>query len=157
MDFNNNNYDFDELDLALSERRQAPSRSNDGRRTVPSTRRGSLVPTGTIATTAGAGNSGAAYRKRNSPHELNLFTYGLKELTRGILLKAGESRVSYHEYAVFSPPEADPDGETRSPSIMSGGEEGLRMFRDAVSIGHGLDNEVSSSILCVSCEKTDWS
>ncbi|KAJ2989893.1 hypothetical protein NUW58_g3236 [Xylaria curta] len=60
---------------------------------------------------------------------------------REILLKDGESCVSYHEYAVFSPPDGSPDSEPRSPSIMSEGEEGLRMFRDAVRNGHGLDNE----------------
>ncbi|KAJ8133238.1 hypothetical protein O1611_g384 [Lasiodiplodia mahajangana] len=60
---------------------------------------------------------------------------------REILLKDGESCVSYHEYAVFSPPDGLTDGELRSPSIMSEGEEGLRMFRDAVRNGHGLDNE----------------
>ncbi|KAI0911373.1 hypothetical protein F4823DRAFT_586257 [Ustulina deusta] len=137
MDFNN--YNLDDLDIALSDARHQATAvsvpSNDGRRTVPSTRRGSLVPT---ATTGGSG--GAPGKKRSSIHERGLFSFGLKELMREVLLKDNESRVSYHEYAVFSPPDGDPDGETRSPSIMSEGEEGLCMFRNAVRDGHGLDN-----------------
>ncbi|KAI8946427.1 hypothetical protein F4801DRAFT_564717 [Xylaria longipes] len=134
-----NNYNLDDLDLALSEARHQAAAiagpSSDSRRTAPNTRRGSLVPS---ATSPG---NGAARRKRGSLHERNLFYFGLKDLMREILLKDGESCVSYHEYAVFSPPEGVSDKESRSPSIMSEREEGLRMFRDAVRSGHGLDNE----------------
>ncbi|GAP85573.1 hypothetical protein SAMD00023353_1301690 [Rosellinia necatrix] len=136
MDTNYN----DDLDLALSEVRNqaettATGPSNDGRRTAPNTRRGSLVP-------PDAGVSlGLGRRKGGSHRERNLFSFGLKELRNEILLKEGESQVSYHEYAIFSPPDAVPDGELRSPSIMSEGEEALRMSRDAVRNGHGLDKE----------------
>ncbi|TGJ80651.1 hypothetical protein E0Z10_g8117 [Xylaria hypoxylon] len=134
-----NNYNLDDLDIALSEARHQEAAvagpSNDGRRTAPSTRRGSLVP----ATIGGGG--GAAGRKRSSLHERNLFSFGLKELMREVLLQDDESRVSYHEYAVFSPPDGAPGGEPLSPSIMSEGGEGLCMFRNAVRNGHGLDNE----------------
>ncbi|KAI1427497.1 hypothetical protein F5Y12DRAFT_155281 [Xylaria sp. FL1777] len=131
MDFNH--YNLDDLDIALSETRHQATvvASPDGRRTAPSTRRGSLVPTTT---------GGVADRKRSPLHELSLFSFGVKELMSEVLLKDGGSCVSYHEYAVFSPPDGDLDGETRSPSIMSEGEEGLRMFRNAVRNGHGLDN-----------------
>ncbi|KAI1381606.1 hypothetical protein F4677DRAFT_130821 [Hypoxylon crocopeplum] len=141
----NTDYNLDELDIALSEaRHQAaavsgpPSNRNEGRRTAPSTRRGSLVPS------AGAISSAAQRQgKKQQQHrldELNLFNFDLRELVRGALSPTGdESRVSYHEYAVFAP--SEPDGEIRSPSIMSKDEEGLRMFRDAVRNGHGLNDE----------------
>ncbi|KAI0442848.1 hypothetical protein F4803DRAFT_345464 [Xylaria telfairii] len=134
-----NNYNLDDLDLALSEARHQAAAvagpSSDSRRTAPNTRRGSLVPSAT------GPSSGAARRKGGSFHERNLFHFGLKDLMREILLKDGESCVSYHEYAVFSPPDRVSDREPRSPSIMSQEDEGLRMFRDAVRNGHGLDNE----------------
>ncbi|KAH8164179.1 hypothetical protein CIB48_g4072 [Xylaria polymorpha] len=134
-----NNYNLDDLDLALSEARHQAAvvagPSSDSRRTAPNTRRGSLVPSAT------GPSGGAARRKGRSLHEQNLFHFGLKDLMREILLKDGESRVSYHEYAVFSPPDGVSDKEPRSPSIMSDEDEGLRMFRDAVRNGHGLDNE----------------
>ncbi|KAI0407789.1 hypothetical protein F4802DRAFT_551243 [Xylaria palmicola] len=139
MDFNNNNYNLDDLDLALSEVRQhaavAADPASEGRRTAPNTRRGSLVPS------APGPSNGAARRKGKTLHERNLFTFGLRGLTNEILLRNGDSRVSYHEYAVFSPPDEASDGEPRSPSIMSEGEEGLRTFRQAMRNGHGLDNE----------------
>ncbi|KAI1352773.1 hypothetical protein F5Y01DRAFT_278627 [Xylaria sp. FL0043] len=133
------NYNLDDLDIALSDARHQASivagSPYDGRRTAPSTRRGSLLPTATTGV-----SSRAAGRKMSSVHELGLFSFGLKELMGELLLKHNESCVSYHEYAVLSPPDEDPDGESRSPSIMSEGEEGLRMFRDAVRNGYGLDN-----------------
>ncbi|KAI0873646.1 hypothetical protein GGS24DRAFT_462454 [Hypoxylon argillaceum] len=135
-----NNYNLDDLDLALSDaRHQAAAVAgppSDGRHTAPSTRRGSLVPL-----SAPRLGTGAARQKENSIHERNLFSFGFKELMHEILLKDGDSRVSYHEYAVFSPPDELPDGEPRTPNIISEGEEGLRMFRDAVRSGHGLDHE----------------
>ncbi|KAI0193783.1 hypothetical protein EV127DRAFT_250383 [Xylaria flabelliformis] len=134
-----NNYNLDDLDLALSEARHQAAAiagpSSDSRRTAPNTRRGSLVPSAT------GPSGGAARRKGGSLHERNLFHFGLKHLMHEILLKDGESCVSYHEYAVFSPPDGVSDKEPRSPSIMSEGDEGLCMFRDAVRNGHGLDNE----------------
>ncbi|KAK5632610.1 hypothetical protein RRF57_008324 [Xylaria bambusicola] len=124
-----NNYNLDDLDIALSDaRHQAVTiagPSNDGRRTAPSTRRGSLVPAATTGGTSGG-------RSRSLNHDLGLFSFGLKELMGEVLLKDGES--------LYSPPDGDPDRETRSPSIMSEGEDGLRMFRNAVRNGHGLDN-----------------
>ncbi|TRX94721.1 hypothetical protein FHL15_004493 [Xylaria flabelliformis] len=136
-----NNYNLDDLDLALSEARHQAAviagPSSDSRRTAPNTRRGSLVPSATGL------SGGAARRKGGSLHERNLFHFGLKHLMHEILLKDGESYVSYHEYAVFSPLDGVSDKEPRSPSIMSEGDEGLCMFRDAVRNGHGLDNEVS--------------
>ncbi|KAI0508289.1 hypothetical protein F5B22DRAFT_425137 [Xylaria bambusicola] len=132
-----NNYNLDDLDIVLSDARHEAATiagpSKDGRRTAPSTRRGSLVP----AVTTGGASGG---RSRSLNHDLGLFSFGLKELMGEALLKDGESLVSYHEYAVFSPPDGDPDRETRSPSIMSEGEDGLRMFRNAVRNGYGLDN-----------------
>ncbi|KAI0555874.1 hypothetical protein F4679DRAFT_520150 [Xylaria curta] len=134
-----NNYNLDDLDLALSEARHQAAAiagpSSDSRRTAPNTRRGSLVPSAT-----GPGG-GAARRKGGSLHERNLFHFGLKDLMHEILLKDGESCVSYHEYAVFSSLDGVADKEPRSPSIMSEGDEGLCMFRNAVRNGHGLDNE----------------
>ncbi|KAI1084050.1 hypothetical protein F5B20DRAFT_526502 [Whalleya microplaca] len=134
-------YNLDELDVALSEsRHQAAAVSgppNESRRTAPSTRRGSLVPGQPSST----GARSAAQRKQYHLNDLNLFNFDLRELVRGILLTSGESRVSYHEYAVFSPPDSDPNGESRSPSIMSDGEEGKQMFRNAVRNGYALDNE----------------
>ncbi|KAI0432308.1 hypothetical protein F5Y09DRAFT_302202 [Xylaria sp. FL1042] len=134
-----NNYNLDDLDIALSDARHQASvvtgPSYDGRRTAPSTRRGSLLPT-----TNTGGSSRGTGRNMSSIHEFGLFSFGLKELMGELLLKHSESCVSYHEYAVYSPPDEDPDGETRSPSIMSEGEDGLCMFRNAVRNGHGLDN-----------------
>lgn len=137
----NTDYNLDELDVALSEARHqaaavsGPPTRNESRRTAPSTRRGSLVP--------GMGAISSATKKQQQQHrldELNLFNFDLRELVRDVLLPAGgESRVSYHEYAVFAPKE--PDGEIRSPSIMFNEEEGLQMFRNAVKNGHGLDDE----------------
>ncbi|KAI0455058.1 hypothetical protein F5B21DRAFT_472720 [Xylaria acuta] len=133
------NYNLDDLDLALSEARHQAAAiagpSSDRRRTAPNTRHGSLVLSAT------GPSSGASRRKGGSLHERNLFHFGLKDLMREILLEDGESCVSYHEYAVFSPPDGVSDKEPRSPSIMSEGDEGLRMFRGAVRNGHGLDNE----------------
>ncbi|KAF3071222.1 hypothetical protein GL218_00861 [Daldinia childiae] len=141
----NTDYNLDELDTALSEsRHQAaavagpPSRQESSRRTVSSTRRGSLVP-GMGALSSATYSPGKQYQ-RPRLDELNLFNFDLRELVRDILLPTGqETRVSYHEYAVFRPGEENE--ETRSPSIMSEGEVALRMFRDAVRHGHGLDYE----------------
>ncbi|KAI1807798.1 hypothetical protein F4811DRAFT_573302 [Daldinia bambusicola] len=141
----NTDYNLDELDMALSEaRHQAaavagpPSRSQGSRRTAPSTRRGSLVP-GMSALSSVAYSPGRQHQ-RTRLDELNLFNFDLRELARDILLPTGqETRVSYHEYAVFAPGEGN--DETRSPSIMSEGEDAVRMFRDAVRHGHGLDHE----------------
>ncbi|KAI1506232.1 hypothetical protein F5X99DRAFT_404279 [Biscogniauxia marginata] len=132
-------YNLDELDAALSEARHqvaavAGPPTSDSRRTAPNTRRGSLVP-------MGVPNVGLPRWKQHSLNELNLFNFDLRELVREILLTSGESRVSYHEYAVFAPPESDPDGEPRSPSIMSNGDEGRRIFHNAMKHGHGLDNQ----------------
>jgi hypothetical protein len=171
MDFNNNSYNLDELDHALSDPRHQAAAvagpATDGRRTAPGTRRGSLVPNISASSAAGLAytsgvadandptaaesGTGASRRKKRRGaqyQELNLFTFGVKELTCDIFLVegegggGGESCVSYHEYAVFSP--SNPNDEVRSPSIMSEGEEGLRIARNALRFGHGLDYEVSS-------------
>ncbi|KAI1480459.1 hypothetical protein F4774DRAFT_84438 [Daldinia eschscholtzii] len=141
----NTDYNLDELDMALSEaRHQAaavagpPSRREGSRRTASSTRRGSLVP-GMSALSSVAYSPGRQHQ-RTRLDELNLFNFDLRELARDILLPTGqETRVSYHEYAVFGP--GEDNDETRSPSIMSEGEDAVRMFRDAVRHGHGLDHE----------------
>lgn len=151
MDFN-----ADEVDLSLSSataggggpphggNRPAPSRG--GRRPnpvrrgsatpVPGTRRGSLVPGA-----EGSVESQAPPGRRRPPrlHELNLFNFDLRELLKDVLLTEGESRVSYHEYAVFAAP--DGENEPRTPSIMSDDAEALRMFREAMRGGHGLDDD----------------
>ncbi|KAI8962077.1 hypothetical protein F5Y11DRAFT_324184 [Daldinia sp. FL1419] len=140
----NTDYNLDELDIALSEsRHQAaavagpPSRKESSRRTAPSTRRGSLVPGMGLSATYSPGKQHPARTRLDA---LNLFNFDLRELVRDILLPTGkETRVSYHEYAVFGAGEGN--DETRSPSIMSEGEDALRMFRDAVRHGHGLDDE----------------
>lgn len=141
----NADYNLDDLDVALSEARHqaaavsGPPTRNEGRRTAPSTRRGSLVP-GMGAISSATQNQGKKQQQLHRLDELNLFNFDLRELVRDSLLPAGgESVVSYHEYAVFAP--AEPDGETRSPSIMSEGEEGLQMSRNAIKNGHGLDDE----------------
>ncbi|KAI1341858.1 hypothetical protein F5Y15DRAFT_349293 [Xylariaceae sp. FL0016] len=160
---------LDELDAALSDaRHQSPENNHHqhhqqhrgphgvgggGRRTAPSTRRGSLVP-GSLGLGVGSGGGAAAAattasasrRKRHRLDDLNLFTFDRRELVRAMLLTSGESCVSYHEYAVFAPPPegeapGGEGGEPRSPSIMSDGEEGLRMFREALRRGYSLDNE----------------
>ncbi|KAI5928328.1 hypothetical protein F4810DRAFT_189920 [Camillea tinctor] len=128
-------YNLEELDAALSERAHqaaavAGPPTHDNRRTAPSTRRGSLIP-------AVITNRARHY----SINELNLFNFDLRELVREILLTSGESNVSYHEYAVFSAPDNEADGELRSPSIMSSGEDGRRMFQNAMRHGHSLDNQ----------------
>lgn len=146
----NMDYNLDELDAALSEARHQslavagpPPDRNSSRRTAASTRRGSLVP--------GAGAFSSVTQKPGKKQsykldELNLFNFDLRDLVReALIIKGGESRVSYHEYAVFDPTE--PDGEPRSPSIMSEGEEGLQMFRDAIRNGHGLDDEVRGNLV----------
>ncbi|KAI2778802.1 hypothetical protein F4815DRAFT_475918 [Daldinia loculata] len=141
----NTDYNLDELDMALSEsRHQAaavagpPSRHESSRRTASSTRRGSLVPG--MGALSSATYSPGKQHQRPRLDELNLFNFDLRELVRDILLPTGqETRVSYHEYAVFRPGEEN--DETRSPSIMSEGDVALRMFRDAVRHGHGLDYE----------------
>ncbi|KAI0843392.1 hypothetical protein F5Y06DRAFT_2921 [Hypoxylon sp. FL0890] len=141
----NTDYNLDELDVALSEARHqaaavsGPPTRNESRRTAPSTRRGSLVPGMGAIASATLLSQGRKQSQQHRLDELNLFNFDLRELVRDVLLPpGGESRVSYHEYAVFSPKE--PDGEARSPSIMSEGEEGLQMFRNAVRNGHGLDD-----------------
>ncbi|KAI1139606.1 hypothetical protein F5Y05DRAFT_411794 [Hypoxylon sp. FL0543] len=142
----NTDYNLDELDVALSEARHqaaavsGPPTRNESRRTAPSTRRGSLVPGMGAISSATSLSQGRKQQQQHRLDELNLFNFDLRELVRDVLLPpGGESRVSYHEYAVFAPKE--PDGDTRSPSIMSEGEEGLQMFRNAVKNGHGLDDE----------------
>lgn len=145
----NTEYNLDDLDIALGDARNQVSgpphrdgsrRTAPSTRTTPSTRRGSLIP-GVGALTSASQNSARKQQQQHRLDELNLFNFDLRDLVRDVLLpKSGESRVSYHEYAVFAP--SDPDGETRSPSIMSEGEEGLQMFRSAILNGHGLDNEV---------------
>lgn len=139
-------YNLDELDSALSEvqHQQAavsgPPRDSGTARTNPGTRRGSLVPTGST----GTGNYSSSRSSQPQGYKLNLFHFDLRELVRDLLLTRGESRVSYHEYAVFSPPDVDPSSEQRTPSIMAEGEDAKRMFRQAVKSGYGLDDEVSS-------------
>ncbi len=138
-------YNLAELDSALSEVRhqeaavRGPPRDAGRSRTSPGTRRGSLVPTNS----ASLWNSGGQPRQLYTP-KLNLFHFDLRELVKELLVTRGESRVAYHEYAVFSPPDANPTGERRTPSIMAEGEEALRMFRQAIKSGHGLNDEVSS-------------
>lgn len=138
-------YNLAELDSALSEARHqeaavsGPPRDGGRARTNPGTRRGSLVPAG-----AASARNCAGQPRQSHIHKLNLFHFDLRELVRDLLLTRGESRVAYHEYAVFSPPDEDLSGDQRTPSIMSEGEEALRMFRQAVKSGHGLDNQVSS-------------
>ncbi|RYP89166.1 hypothetical protein DL770_004538 [Monosporascus sp. CRB-9-2] len=135
-------YNLDELDGALSEagHQQAavsgPLRNIPRLGTDPGRRRGSLVPTATVSS-----RKCAAHKGEHQPPELNLFHFDLRELEKDVLLTTGESQVSYHEYAVFSPPGGDPDGEQRTSSIMSEGEEALCMFRQAIKSNHGLDNE----------------
>ncbi|KAI1766478.1 hypothetical protein GGR53DRAFT_486240 [Hypoxylon sp. FL1150] len=149
----NTEYNLDDLDITIGDarnqaadvsgppRRDGSRRTAPSTRTTPSTRRGSLIPGVGVGALASASQNLA--RKQQQQHrldELNLFNFDLRDLVRDVLLpKGGESRVSYHEYAVFAP--AGPDGETRSPSIMSEGEEGLQMFRSAITNGHGLDYE----------------
>lgn len=142
-------YNLDDLDASLSSavaagagpqnnrggRRPNPVRRGSATPNVPSTRRGSLVPCADLVA------AGSRRRRPARLHELDLFHFDLRELVKDVLLTEGESRVSYHEYAVFSA--ADSAEEPHSPSIMSAGDEGLRMFRDAVKNGHGLDDEVS--------------
>ncbi|KAI4862447.1 hypothetical protein F4820DRAFT_430437 [Hypoxylon rubiginosum] len=144
-------YHLDELDITLGDvrpqaadvsgppHRDGSRRTAPSTRTTPSTRRGSLIP-GVGALTSASQNAAKKQQQQHRLDELNLFNFDLRDLVRDMLLpKGGESRVSYHEYAVFAP--ASPDAETRSPSIMSEGEEGLQMFRSAVVNGHGLDIE----------------
>ncbi|KAI1101173.1 hypothetical protein F4804DRAFT_21221 [Jackrogersella minutella] len=145
----NTEYNLDELDIALSESRHqaaavsGPPTRNESRRTKTSTRRGSLVPGMGAISSASLNQRNKQQQQQQQQHrldELNLFNFDLRELVRDMFLPiGGESRVSYHEYAVFAP--SEPDGETHSPSIMSGGEDGLQMFRDAIKNGHGLDDE----------------
>ncbi|KAI0020419.1 hypothetical protein F4780DRAFT_371664 [Xylariomycetidae sp. FL0641] len=134
-------YNLDELDTALSEARRHPATAAGPptpaseirrSRTAPATRRGSLVPALAPA------DSGR--KKQYHLNELNLFNFDLKELVRDILLTNGESRVAYHEYAVFSPPDNGPNEDPRSTSIRDEGREGRRMFHQAVKHGHSLDN-----------------
>lgn len=148
-------YHLDELDITLGDvrpqaadvsgppHRDGSRRTAPSTRTTPSTRRGSLIP-GVGALTSASQNAAKKQQQQHRLDELNLFNFDLRDLVRDMLLpKGGESRVSYHEYAVFAP--ASPDAETRSPSIMSEGEEGLQMFRSAVVNGHGLDIEVRNN------------
>jgi hypothetical protein len=146
MDFNT-----DELDLGLSAasagsegppssnagrggRRPNPVRRGSATPLVPGTRRGSLVPGADVP-----GKQAPRNRQRPRLQELNLFNFDLRELIKDVLLTEGESRVSYHEYAVFSAP--DGQGEPLTPSIMADGADGLRMFREALRGSHGLDEE----------------
>ncbi|RYP38601.1 hypothetical protein DL767_002537 [Monosporascus sp. MG133] len=135
-------YNLDELDAALSEEDHQQAAFSGPPRNIPrlgidpGRRRGSLVPTATVSFRRCAADKG-----ENQPPELNLFHFDLLELGKDILLTTGESQVSYHEYAVFSPPGGDPEGEQRTSSIMFEGEEALRMFRQAIKNNHGLDNE----------------
>lgn len=142
-------YNLDELDASLSSaahqastgpqnnrggRRPNPVRRGSATPNVPGTRRGSIVP---------GADLGPGRRRQPRLYELDLFHFDLRELVKDVLLTEGESRVSYHEYAVFSA--ADGVGEPHSPSIMAAGDEGLQMFREAVRNGHGLDDDVSLS------------
>lgn len=105
--------------------------------TVPPIRRGSLMP--------GSDPCNALSNRQHDTHELNLFHFDNQDLIRDMLLPdgEGESKVSYHEFAVFSPPKSCPEGEPSSPSIMAKGEEALQMFHDAFKNGHGLDDDPS--------------
>ena len=139
-------YDLGELDAALSETRHqnaavAGPRESGISRTAPGTRRGSLVPTASVS----ARNCGGIPRRAHA-HKLNLFHFDLRELVKDMLLTKGESRVAYHEYAVFSPPAVEPNLEKLTPSIMAEGDEALRMVRRAMKSGFGLDNEVSPGV-----------
>lgn len=133
-------YNLDEIDQALSSagHQAAPVRGppddRAGTRT-PGTRRGSLVPVTTLLTVPGAKKK----KEKNTQNELNLFTFDLRGQVKDVLLEKGESRAAYHEYAVFSPPIDDPNGATRSPRIIAEGDDALRMLRDAIQNGHGLD------------------
>ncbi|RYP19663.1 hypothetical protein DL765_003256 [Monosporascus sp. GIB2] len=135
-------YNLDELDAALSEagHQQAavsgPPRNSSRVGVDPGRRRGSLVPTASVTS-----RKCAAHKGERQPPELNLFHFDLQKLEKDVLLTTGESQVSYHEYAVFSPPNGDPDGEQRTSSIMSEGEEALRMFHQSIKNNHGLDIE----------------
>ncbi|KAJ1325184.1 hypothetical protein MN608_09895 [Microdochium nivale] len=154
-------YNLDELDVALSaathqaaDVRGPPNDPRAGART-PGTRRGSLVPPAVGALPLPKkkqpkypdGDDHSDDRKatkvRSKPRqqqpELNLFTFDLREQVQDVLLSHGQSRVSYHEYAVFAPPASDPDGAIRSPSIMAEGDDGLQRFHEAISNGYGLD------------------
>ncbi|XDG03088.1 hypothetical protein ABKA04_002703 [Annulohypoxylon sp. FPYF3050] len=143
----NMDYNLDELDVALSEARHqaaavsGPPTRNESRRTgASSTRRGSLIPGKGAISSASQIQGVKQQQQQHRLDELNLFNFDLRELASYMFLPIdGQSRVSYHEYAVFAP--SEPDGETHSPSIMSDGEEGLQMFRSAIKEGHGLDNE----------------
>ncbi|KAI0900591.1 hypothetical protein F4806DRAFT_449180 [Annulohypoxylon nitens] len=143
----NMDYNLDELDVALSEARHqaaavsGPPTRNESRRTgASSTRRGSLIPGKGAISSASQIQGIKQQQQQHRLDELNLFNFDLRELVSYMFLPIdGQSRVSYHEYAVFAP--SEPDGETHSPSIMSDGEEGLQMFRSAIKEGHGLDNE----------------
>ncbi|KAI5864362.1 hypothetical protein GGS23DRAFT_564030 [Durotheca rogersii] len=151
----NTDYNLDELDAALSSaRHQAASvagppmnrAESSSRRTAPSTRRGSLVPPGVTTSASMKGAKAQQQLRQHKLDALNLFNFDLRELARCVLLPNNggrDSRVSYHEYAVFAPGVGSDSEheEYRSPSVMSEGEEGLRMFRDAVRNGHGLDDE----------------
>ncbi|KAK6204100.1 hypothetical protein LQW54_008454 [Pestalotiopsis sp. IQ-011] len=128
-------------------RRPNPVRRGSSTPNVPATRRGSLVPSADL----GLPSPPAGRRRRQSRlHELNLFHFDLRELVRDVLLTEGESLTSYHEYAVFSAP--DGLDEPHSPSIMSNGEDGLRMFHDAINKGHGLDDEPPYDFLSMKYE-----
>ncbi|ETS72906.1 hypothetical protein PFICI_15298 [Pestalotiopsis fici W106-1] len=147
-------YNLDELDTSLSSAtthqpsvgpqnnhggrgsRPNPVRRGSSTPNVPATRRGSLVPSADLA---GPVPPGSGRRRQPRLHELNLFHFDLRELVKDLLLTDGESQLSYHEYAVFSAPDAL--DEPVSPSIMSKDDDGLRMFHDAMRNGHGLDDE----------------
>ncbi|ORY61443.1 uncharacterized protein BCR38DRAFT_440227 [Pseudomassariella vexata] len=146
------NFNFDGPEMGLSSAARQAGNPNDpvrgGRRpspvtrqrsllTAPGTRRGSLMPVADAYPPSAASGG-----RRHRLHELNLFHFDLRELVKDMLLaEGGESKVSYHEYAVFSPPEGDAVAQPKTASTMTEGQEALQMFRDAVRYGYGLDNE----------------
>lgn len=154
-------YDLGELDVALSSAvhqasdvRGPPGGEPRGGTRTPGTRRGSLVPVGVSSLPSlkrsskkgGSDPDGPEDKKtRRKVHkapqpELNLFTFDLREQVQDVLLSNHtKSRVSYHEYAVFSPPPGDSNGAIRSPSIMAEGDDGLERFHEAIGNGYGLN------------------
>lgn len=102
--------------------------------TMPGTRRGSLKGRDDAFSRAGLAMQRHA--------QYNLFHFELRELAKQLLLQRGETCASYHEYAVYAPPDHDKDGDYRTPSLIASDAEGLQMLRNALRHGYGLNEQV---------------
>ncbi|KAH8651429.1 hypothetical protein BX600DRAFT_473550 [Xylariales sp. PMI_506] len=139
----------EELDASASATTSAGYHHGRGnRRPQPVRQRSAVVAVGAPDTRGPAGQQSRQVTRIKRQHGLDLFHFDFRDLAKEMLLPegGGESHISYHEYAVFTPVEIDDYEDDWPPeylaySIMGEGSEALRMFRESIHRGHGLNSE----------------